>query len=188
VLVALAVLLLTQSPPAQGSATEALKVRDAQIRKALPPAEREPTAAEKARLGEVIVHIVDLEAMARASLGKRYEALTDAQKKKYQKAFAARFKHASESQIDFYRTTTITYGPEEKVGQDVTVSTTLTSKGEPTPVVYTLRSEASGWRMIDLTIDGVSTVDNYRSSFAKVMEREGITGLIQRLERDSTKS
>jgi phospholipid transport system substrate-binding protein len=123
--------------------------------------------------------------MATASLGKRYAGLTEAQKRKYQKVFAERFKHASETQIDYYRSTTIEYGPEEKSGDDVTVATTLTSKGEPTPIVYTMRKEASGWRMVDLTIDGVSTVDNYRSSFAKVMEREGINGLIQRLQRDS---
>jgi len=182
-LLALTLLLLGQTP--QGSATDALKLRDTQIRKALPPGDSEPTAAEKAKLEEVITHIVDFQAMAVAALGKRYDLLTDAQKKKYQKAFTARFKHASEGQIDFYRTTTITYGAEETVGDAVTVATTLTSKGEPTPVVYTLRKEATGWRMIDLTIDGVSTVDNYRSSFAKVMEKEGINGLIQRLERDS---
>jgi phospholipid transport system substrate-binding protein len=185
-LLALTVLLLSQSP--QESATEALKARDAQIRKALPPGDAEPSAAEKLKLEDVVTRIVDLQAMAMASLGKRYEGLTEAQKRKYQKAFATRFKHASESQIDFYRTTTITYGPEATVGSDVTVPTTLTSKGEPTPVLYTMRKEASGWKMVDLTIDGVSTVDNYRSSFAKVMEKDGIDGLVRRLEKDSTKS
>jgi phospholipid transport system substrate-binding protein len=183
-LLALTVLVLTQAP--QESATDALKVRDAQIRKALPPSDAQPTAAEKAKLEDVITRIVDFQGMAIASLGRRYEGLTDAQRRKYQKAFAARFRHASESQIDYYRTTTITYGPEEPNGDDVNVPTTLTSKGEPTPVVYTMRKEASGWKMVDLTIDGVSTVDNYRSSFAKVMEKEGIEGLIRRLERDST--
>jgi phospholipid transport system substrate-binding protein len=185
-LLALTVLLLAQTP--QESATDALKVRDAQIRKALPPGDAEPSAAEKARLEDVVTRIVDLPAMAVASLGRRYEGLTPAQKKQYQKAFSTRFKHASESQIDFYRTTTITYGPEETVGENVNVPTTLMSKGDPTPVIYTMRREASGWKMVDLTIDGVSTVDNYRSSFAKVMEKEGINGLIQRLERDSTKT
>jgi len=186
-LLALTVLLLAQAP--QETATDALKLRDAQIRKALPPGSAaDLTAAEKSKLEDVVTRIVDLNAMAVASLGKRYDGLTDAQKKKYQKAFGARFKHASLTQADFYRTTTITYGPEEKVGNDVTVATTLTSKGEPTPVVYTMRREASGWKMVDLTIDGVSTVDNYRSSFAKIMEKEGIDGLVRRLERDQEKS
>jgi phospholipid transport system substrate-binding protein len=185
-LLALTFVLLAQAP--QESATDALKARDIQIRKALPPGDAAPNDAQKQKLEDVVTRIVDLQAMAIASLGKRYEGLTDTQKRKYQKAFSLRFKHASESQIDFYRTTTITYGPEEQVGENVNVPTTLTSKGEPTPVVYTMRREPSGWRMVDLTIDGVSTVDNYRSSFAKVMEREGINGLIQRLERDSTKS
>jgi phospholipid transport system substrate-binding protein len=181
VLLALIAVLLTQA-----SATEVLKARDAQIRKALPAENQKLTPAGRAKLDEVLTRIIDLPAMATASLGRRYEGLTEAQKKKYQKAFADRFKHASESQIDYYRSTTIEYGPEEKVGDDVTVATTLLSKGEPTPIVYTMRKEPSGWRMVDMTIDGVSTVDNYRSSFAKVMEREGINGLIQRLERDTT--
>ncbi len=183
-LLALTALLLSQA--AQSSATEVLRARDEQIRKALPPENQKLSPAARAKLDEVLTRIVDLQAMAIASLGKRYDGLTEAQKKHYQKAFAERFKHASEGQIDYYRSTTIAYGPEEPAGEDVTVATTLTSKGEPTPIVYTMRKEASGWRMVDLTIDGVSTVANYRSSFAKVMEREGINGLITRLERDST--
>ena len=43
------------------------------------------------------------------------------------------------------------------------------------------------WRRL-LVIDDVSTVENYRVSFALIIKREGVEALIQRLERTSDAS
>ena len=184
--------LLVSASGQAGPATEALKARDAQIRKALPPAEQALTAAEKGKLEEVLTAAVDLPGMAKDALGKRYEKLSEADRKRYERAFAARFKKASEGEIDFYRSTEISYGAETQsagtgtVG-DVDVPTTLTLKGEPTPIVYTVRKEAAAYKIVDLSVDGVSTVENYRSSFGKIFDKEGLNGLVARLQKDPEK-
>ena len=172
---------------AQASATEALKARDAEIRKALPPADHPLTGAEKARLENLLIRAVDMPAMARDALGKRWDQISESERKRYVKAFSERFKKASEGEIDFYRNTEISYGPETASGEDVQVPTTLTLKGEPTPVVYTMRKEAAGYKIVDLTVDGVSTVDEYRSSFGRVFDKEGIRGLIAKLQKEPPK-
>ena len=67
------------------------------------------------------------------------------------------------------------------------VPTTLTLKDEPTPVVYTVRKEGAGYKIVDLSVDGVSTVDNYKSSFGKIYDKEGIDGLVTRLQKEPPK-
>jgi phospholipid transport system substrate-binding protein len=172
---------------AQASATDALKARDVEIRKALPPADHVLTAAEKAKLENLLTRAVDMPAMAKDALGKRWEKTSETEQKKYVKAFSERFKKASEGEIDFYRNTEISYGSETPSGDDVQVPTTLTLKGEPTPVVYTVRKEGTGYKIVDLSVDGVSTVENYRSSFGKVFDKDGISGLTAKLQKEPAK-
>jgi ABC-type transporter MlaC component len=173
------------------SATDALKERDAEIRKALPPAEHVMTAAEKTKIEDLLTQAVDLPAMAQASLGKRWEKVAEADRKKYVKAFSTRFKKASEGEIDFYRSAEIAYAAETpaegSAEGDVNVPTTLTLKDEPTPIVYTVRKEAGGYRIVDLSVDGVSTVENYRASFGKVFDKDGIEGLVAKLQKEPPK-
>ena len=49
-----------------------------------------------------------------------------------------------------------------------------------------MRQGKEGWRIVDITVDGVSTVENYRSSFNRVIAKDGVEGLIQRLEKGPT--
>jgi phospholipid transport system substrate-binding protein len=58
-------------------------------------------------------------------------------------------------------------------------------KGEPTEISYTMRHQKDGWRIVDITVDGVSTVANYRSSFARVISKDGVEGLIRKLEKSA---
>ena len=39
------------------------------------------------------------------------------------------------------------------------------------------------WRVVDVTTDGVSMVQNYRSQFNRIIDREGWAELISRMER-----
>jgi len=174
----------------QATATDALKERDVEIRKALPPADHQLTGPEKAKLEALLTRAVDMSAMAKDALGKRWEKISEADRKRYVRAFSDRFKRASEGEIDFYRNTEISYGAETPGGLaegDVQVPTTLTLKGEPTPVVYTVRKEGNAYKIVDLTIDGASTVENYRSSFGRVFDKDGINGLIAKLQKEQPK-
>ena len=177
---------------AQTGATDALKSRDAEIRKALPPGNQPIAETKKAKLAAQLTQSVDLPGMAHDAMGKRWEELSNTGRAKYVAAFSAFFRKASEGQIDSYRNSTITYDKETATGDDVQVSTTLTiypadagvagsSSGEPTPVVYTLRREGAKYKIVDITIDGASTVESYRSSFGKIFDKDGVDGVIAKL-------
>lgn len=65
---------------------------------------------------------------------------------------------------------------------DVTVQTQVKQPGaQPIPIEYSMEKTTAGWKVYDVTIDGVSLVTNYRGSFGDEIRKNGIDGLIQTL-------
>ncbi|HUK66246.1 MAG TPA: ABC transporter substrate-binding protein [Anaeromyxobacteraceae bacterium] len=184
---AVALLLLAlpfAAAPATESATEALRARDAEIRAALPPAGTEVTSTNRKRIEDIVTRIVDVHAIVEAAMAARWKQITESQRRRLVTAFENRFRSTSGSEFDTYRSTEITYDPEKgNPDGDVEVPTRVVVKGEPTDITYAMRQESGAWRIVDIIIDGVSTVENYRSSFARVISKEGVEGLISRLEK-----
>jgi phospholipid transport system substrate-binding protein len=54
--------------------------------------------------------------------------------------------------------------------------------GFPIPINYTLRLGSEGWKVFDVSVDEVSLVTNYRSSFARAIKKNGVDGLIKTLQ------
>ena len=59
--------------------------------------------------------------------------------------------------------------------------------GQPIPIDYSMYKTAFGWKVYDVSIDGVSLVTNYRSSFATTIRQKGIDGLIKALEEQTAR-
>lgn len=55
--------------------------------------------------------------------------------------------------------------------------------GSNIPVDYMFVHEKVGWKVYDVTIDGVSLVTNYRSVYASKIQRSGLNGLITSMKR-----
>jgi phospholipid transport system substrate-binding protein len=163
------------------TATEALKARDAEIRAALPKQGTEPTPATRKRLENILTRAIDLEGMAKSALGKTWTETSPAKRKKFLDAFTNRFRKATGEQLDQYRSTQVKYMPEQPADGDTLVPTEVTVKGEPTRIDYRMQDQGGDWRIVDIVVDDVSTVENYRASFNRIVKKEGMDGLIARL-------
>lgn len=182
-----AALILILGLAAGSGATEALRARDAEIRAALPPSGAEVTPAARRRIEAIVTRAVDTQAIVQAALGNRWSQISAAQRRRLVAAFENRFRRASGSELDAYRSTQIEYLPEvEADGGVLQIPTRVVVKGEPTEIAYAMKRQRSGWRIVDIVVDGVSTVANYRSSFARIISKEGVEGLIKRLERGAS--
>lgn len=70
---------------------------------------------------------------------------------------------------------------------EVTVRTVIDQPGGfPIPLHYKLSLKDGAWMVYDISVDHVSLVTNYRSSFARQIKKNGIDGLIKSL-RDRNK-
>jgi len=165
------------------TATQALRERDAEIRAALPPAEQTLSEAGRRNFEAVVSRAVDTRQMLESAIGPRWAKMTPKERQRLQDAFERRFRISGGSQLDTMREAKVEYLGETPKGDQVVVATRLQTKDETSDVSYLMTRRASGWRIVDVIIDGVSTVENYRASFARIIGREGVEGLIRRLER-----
>lgn len=65
---------------------------------------------------------------------------------------------------------------------DAIVRTLLVSPGKPDMRInYRLKKVKGEWRIIDVDVEGIWIVDNYRTQFSSVANQSGIEGLIKTL-------
>lgn len=55
------------------------------------------------------------------------------------------------------------------------------SAGFPIPINYTMYIKDDSWKIFDVSVDGISLVANYRTSFAKEIRKDGLPKLIAQL-------
>ena len=56
-----------------------------------------------------------------------------------------------------------------------------TLRGTDVPVSYRVLQKGSGWFVYDITIEGVSMANNYRSQIGAILERSNYNGLVAKL-------
>lgn len=144
--------------------------------------------AEPKRLYGLVDDIVlphfDFERMARWVLGKHWRQANPEQ----QRAFVDQFRTLL---VRTYGTALLEYSDQKvnflptRIGadaKDAVVRTEVLKAGGPSiPISYSMIHNADGWKVYDVTIDGISLVSNYRTTFATEIRSSGIDGLIKRL-------
>ncbi len=60
--------------------------------------------------------------------------------------------------------------------------------GFPIPIDYSMHLGDDGWKVYDISVDEVSLVTNYRSSFARAIKKTGVDGWIRTLQERNSRS
>jgi phospholipid transport system substrate-binding protein len=62
----------------------------------------------------------------------------------------------------------------------------VTEKNVDIPVEYRLKKAANDWLVYDVSIEGVSLVNNYRTQFNSIITQSSYSGLVKKLKERST--
>jgi phospholipid transport system substrate-binding protein len=71
---------------------------------------------------------------------------------------------------------------------EVVVRTQVRGKGEPIQLDYRLAKVGAIWQIYDVNVLGIWLGDQYRSSFAEEINKNGIAGLIKTLTERNAKA
>ena len=126
----------------------------------------------------------DFERMTQEAAGKNWRKATPEQKKTLVAEFRNLLVNTYTNTFKSYKDQTVEVKPllTPKGADEVTVRTSIVKPGtEPISVDYEMEKTAGGWKAFDLTVDGVSLVITYRSTFDELVEQSGIDGLIKNL-------
>lgn len=121
-------------------------------------------------------------AMAEKALGQHWEALNEAQRNEFKKIFEDIFQDSyTRLVLDFLGQEKIIYKREEIRQERAEVPTIIMRMNEEIPVDYALVTVGKEWLVDDVRIDGVSIVENYRRSFARVIKGESYNALVEKM-------
>ncbi len=122
--------------------------------------------------------------MTQLAVGKHWRSASPEQKQTLVTEFRNLLVRTYTKAFTVYRDQTVEVKPVKMAANatEVTVKTVILKPGEPDiPVNYDLEKTADGWKAFDLSIEGVSLVSNYRSTFSEQIQQSGIDGLIKTL-------
>jgi phospholipid transport system substrate-binding protein len=151
--------------------------------------------AEKKLAAEISTQLagfLDIDELGQRALGQHWKALTPAQRKEYlsllRELVEANYIKALRSNLTYQ----VKYLEEKEQGDSRLVSTELqlqrSGRNETMSVDYALRKHGNDWRAYDLITDGVGLVENYRAQFNKIIAKEGVPGLLQRMRKKQTQN
>ena len=133
---------------------------------------------------KVIPHI-DFAEAARLATGKAWQGASPEQQQKIVSEFRAMLVRIYANAIDTYRGQTMKVLPLRMPpnATEVTVRNQYNKPGQPpVPVEYAMKKTPEGWKIYDITVEGVSLVLTYRAEFEQVTKTSGVDGLIKRLQ------
>lgn len=133
---------------------------------------------------EYVVPHADLSAMSKRVLPPAvWNSATPAQRKQFQEAFTKTLIRTYASALTSYKDQTIHFFPARGFeGNTVEVNSEInSSENEPIHVSYRMIKSGGGWRLYDISVEGVSMLDSFRAQFEDILSQGSMTLLLQRM-------
>ncbi len=134
---------------------------------------------------------VDFDRVASLVLGPFWRDASAQQREGFRREFKAMLIHTYASALNKLSEWEIRYPPLhlEPGQRDLAVPTQILRGGAPpVEVSYRMAFDGARWRAYDVSVEGVSLLTNYRSTFVRMARQKGLDGLIQDLaQRNATR-
>jgi phospholipid transport system substrate-binding protein len=122
--------------------------------------------------------------MTQLAVGKDWRKATPEQQSALTLEFKNLLVRTYSNALSSYKDQSVSYKAAKQLpgGTDVVVRSAITPQGgKPIIVDYTLEQVGGGWKVYDITVEGVSLLTNYRGTFEQELRNGGVDGLIQSL-------
>jgi phospholipid transport system substrate-binding protein len=194
----LVLMVLLSSAAWAGPATDCLKGTLDQIIEVLKdPSLKAPDKKNERRniLLKLIKERFDEAAFARRALGVHWKKRTKEEKQEFVEIFSDLLERTYLKKIDDYLAKAgnfseknILYLNETVKGRYVVVETkVITNKDTKIPILYLFKNKQGNWLAVDIAIEGVSLVKNYRAQFKEILARSSFKELIAKLKSKQQK-
>jgi phospholipid transport system substrate-binding protein len=134
-------------------------------------------------LEKIAYEIFDFTTMSKLVLARSWRKLSKEQKGEFVREFKRSLARTYGTRLDRYDQEQVEiYGSQIEPRDDVSIKTRMVGgQYDGAELSYRLRKRQDRWRIIDVVIEGVSLVSNYRSQFAEILGRGTIDDLLQKL-------
>ncbi|MCA1804185.1 MAG: ABC transporter substrate-binding protein [Xanthomonadaceae bacterium] len=137
----------------------------------------------KADIRVLIGQRFDFRAMAQSTLAQNWRTASEAEQDRFVSLYARLLENTYLVMVEEYTNETVEYRNETlRNEKNAQVDTAILAADKEIPVVYRTRLKDGDWYIYDVIIEGVSLISNYRSTYQQIVRREGMDGLLVRLE------
>jgi len=133
-------------------------------------------------VGRVIAEGFDFRSMSQSILATNWRTATPEEKHRFVVFFSQYLEATYREKIETYSNQRVEYMNETVRKDRAVVDTIIRTDSTQIPVSYKLKLNDDGWYAYDVVIEGVSLVNNYRSTFNAIIKSEGIEGLLTDLQ------
>ncbi|HMK42706.1 MAG TPA: ABC transporter substrate-binding protein [Dissulfurispiraceae bacterium] len=185
--VAMFVAIAAHGKAEAGEATEQIKAtvdqvieitKDKNLKKPSRAAER------RAAIRRVVLERFDFTEMAKRSLAVYWQQRTAQERKEFIPLFTDLLERSYIKKVEGYNDEKILYSDERRDDNYAVVKTKIiTKRNVEIPIDYKLMLQGGGrWEVYDISIEGVSLVNNYRTQFAKIIRTSSYQELVKRMK------
>ncbi len=138
------------------------------------------------RIRELMLERLDFEEMARRALGANWKGRTDSEKTEYTAVFCKFMEVFYRKRVftaaEFINSIDIKYGKERIDGNFAEVEIKIVYAPEDIVVLLKLHLIEGHWKAYDVLIENVSAMLNWRSQFARIIQKSSFAALLQILK------
>jgi len=136
------------------------------------------------QIEEIAYEIFDFTTMSKLVLARNWRKLDKEKRAEFVREFKRHLSRTYGTRLDRYDQEKVdVYAAQVEVRDDVSVKTRIVGgQFDGAEISYRLRNRKDQWRIIDVVIEGVSLVSNYRSQFAEVLNSGTIDDLLYLLD------
>lgn len=140
--------------------------------------------ARRAQIENIAFDVFDFPTMSKLVLARNWKKFSKEQRKEFVAEFKQHLSRSYGNRLDRYQQTDVEIvGSRVEPRGDVTVlSKAVGGQFDGIQMNYRLRERSDRWRVIDVVIEGVSLVANFRSQFVEVVSRGGPEALLEELK------
>lgn len=139
-------------------------------------------AERKKRMVTIVEKKFDFRDMSMRALAKHWKERSPEEQDQFVLLFKKLLENTYISKIETYSGEKVVFNKTAVQGNKAIVYSELIRKNVETPVNYKLKSNDGKWMVYDVEVEGVSLVNNYRTQFASILNKDNFAGLIAKLE------
>ena len=134
------------------------------------------------KIGLVINDSFDFRSMSQSVLATNWKKATPEERQQFVVFFSQYLEDTYRTKIEAYTNQKVDYVGETIRGKRAVVETLIITDNAEIPVNYKLKNNDGNWFAYDVVIEGVSLVNNYRSTFAAIVKNDGMDGLLSDIQ------
>lgn len=126
--------------------------------------------------------VFDYKLMAKLSLSKYYQKLSQDEVAEFNKAFEASLKKSFTDKLELYKDQILKVeGGEQKNEKRYFLTSSMLVDGEKKFIIFKFYKENDDWLIYDVDVLGVSIIQTYRSQFGDILENGTFKDLLNKL-------